>query len=173
MARVGEINQLVWDDVDFDRRTVTLWTRKKKGGHRTPRKVPMTQDVCEVLRRRFASRNKNLPWVFYASYVDPETGRLQEGPYSQYRRTILSTLCKKSGYRRFTFHALRHSGASVLDNSNVPIGTIQKLLGHENRTTTEIYLHTLGDAEREAITAFERATASKRISHTESHTEVP
>jgi integrase len=42
MARVGEINQLLWNDVDLQRRTVTSWTRKKKGGRRTPRKVPMT-----------------------------------------------------------------------------------------------------------------------------------
>jgi integrase len=43
----------------------------------------------------------------------------------------------------FRFHALRHFGASLLDQSNVPIGSIQRILGHENRTTTEIYLHAI------------------------------
>jgi integrase len=172
MARVGEINQLVWDDVNFDQRTVVLWTRKKKGGHRTPRKVPMTQEVFDVLSRRYELGGQRKPWVFYASYTDPVTCELQEGPYSQYRRTVLTTLCEKVNVRHFTFHALRHSGASVLDNNNVPIGTIQKLLGHENRTTTEIYLHTLGNAEKEAIAVFERAMDSVGNSHTESHTAV-
>jgi integrase len=32
MARVGEINRLTWDDVDFERRSVVLYTRKKRGG---------------------------------------------------------------------------------------------------------------------------------------------
>ena len=44
-----------------------------------------------------------------------------------------------------------------MDMNNVPIGVIQRLLGHENRTTTEIYLHTMGQAERQAIEAYEQA----------------
>jgi hypothetical protein len=55
-----------------------------------------------------------------------------------------------------------------MDGNNVPIGAIQRILGHENRKTTEIYLHSIGQAEREAMAIFERV--SKR-SHTESHTE--
>jgi integrase len=55
----------------------------------------------------------------------------------------MKTLCRMAGIRYFRFHALRHSGASVMDASNVPIGSIQRILGHENRKTTEIYLHGL------------------------------
>jgi integrase len=55
-----------------------------------------------------------------------------------------------------------------MDNNNVPIGSIQRILGHENRTTTEIYLHSIGDEEREAIATYEKV---RKNSHTESHTE--
>jgi site-specific recombinase XerD len=55
-----------------------------------------------------------------------------------------------------------------MDTSNVPIGSIQKILGHENRSTTEIYLHSIGDAERVAMSVYEKAL---RNSHTDSHTE--
>jgi len=58
--------------------------------------------------------------------------------------------------RYFRFHALRHFGASVLERANVPIGSIQRLLGHKNRTTTQIYLHSIGEAEREAMAVFEQ-----------------
>lgn len=53
--------------------------------------------------------------------------------------------CGAASVRYFRFHALTRSGASVMDSLNVPIGSIQRILGHENRTTTEIYLHSIGD----------------------------
>ena len=92
-----------------------------------------------------------------------------EGPY-QDRKLIMSTLCQKAGVPYFRFHPLRHSGASVMDNNNVPIGAIQRILGHENRTTTEIYLHSIGNAEKEAINTFEKASLN-HDSHTDSHTK--
>jgi integrase len=80
----------------------------------------------------------------------------------------MKTLCKKAGVRYFRYHALRHFGASVLDSANINIGSIQRILGHENRTTTEIYLHSIGESEREAMKVYEELTEK---SHTESHIE--
>ena len=57
----------------------------------------------------------------------------------------------------------------MLDQANVPIGSIQRLLGHENRTTTEIYLHSIGESERQAMTVLEERF--EHFSHTESHTD--
>jgi hypothetical protein len=54
-----------------------------------------------------------------------------------------------------------------MDGNNVPLGAIQRILGYENRNTTEIYLHSIGDMERQAMAAFEHA---REKSHTESHT---
>ncbi|MCZ6769949.1 MAG: tyrosine-type recombinase/integrase [Acidobacteria bacterium] len=166
MARVSEINRLTWDDVSFRDRHVVLYTRKKKGGHLTPRKVPMTQKLFEVLSRRHTERDPSKPWVFWHSYWSNKTGETLEGPYKNRRKT-LKTLCKKAGVKYSGFHALRHSGASIMENSNVPVGAIQRILGHENRSTTEIYLHTLGDSERQAMVTYEQA---RENSHTDSHT---
>ena len=57
---------------------------------------------------------------------------------------------------------------SVLDNAHVNIGSIQRILGHENRTTTRTYLHSIGESEREAMRVYEREMEK---SHTESHTK--
>jgi integrase len=57
----------------------------------------------------------------------------------------------------------------MLDQARVPISSIQQILGHENRSTTEIYLHSIGEAEREAMTVFDREIVKN--SHTESPTE--
>jgi site-specific recombinase XerD len=55
-----------------------------------------------------------------------------------------------------------------MDDSGVNIGSIQGILGHENRKTTEIYLHSIGKAARQAILIYEQA---KHFSHSDSHTE--
>jgi integrase len=157
MARMGEINRLTWEDVDLDRKTVVLYTRKKKGGHLTPRKIPMTTKLFNMLLKRQKSREKDKPWVFWVRHWSQKEGTFVEGPY-QHRKKLMATLCQRAGVRHFGFHALRHFGASVLDRANVPLGSIQRILGHENRSTTEIYLHSIGEAEREAMEVFEKAT---------------
>lgn len=155
LARMSEINQLTWEEVDLQKRVVTLYTRKKKGGNRTPRKLAMTSKLFDILSRRYADRRKDLPWVFWHSYTSSKTKERKEGPYTD-RPKIMKTLCTKAGVKYFRFHALRHFGASLLADSGVPIEVTQKILGHENRTTTEIYLHTIGEAERKAMEVLER-----------------
>jgi integrase len=171
MARVSEVNRLTWDDVDLKARTVVLYTRKKRGGHLTPRTVPMTDRLLKRLLKRFQDRRIDLPWVFWHRYWSRKEQKWVEGPY-QDRKMLMASLCKKAGVRYFRYHALRHAGATALDNSNVPLGAIQRLLGHENRTTTEIYLHSIGCTERDAMKKLEQATSGVREkSHTDSHTE--
>ena len=54
-----------------------------------------------------------------------------------------------------------------MDQAEVPLASVQRILGHENRTTAEIYLQRLGDSEREAMTVLEQVTENP---HTGSHT---
>jgi integrase len=168
MGRMSEVNRLKWSDVNLTERYIVLYTRKKRGGHFTPREVPMPDKLYDVLSRRYASRDKGKPWVFWHRYWDRKKSEWTEGPYLE-RKKIMKTLCKKAGARYFRFHALRHFGASMLDHARVPISSIQRILGHENRSTTEIYLHSIGESEREAMRVFDLEIDEK--SHTESHTE--
>lgn len=157
MARKGEIDKLVWKDVDLKNGTITLYTRKKEGGSLTPRVVALTQRLLVTLTRRFKQRDSSKPWVFWHRYWSSKAEKMVDGPY-QDRKKIMKTLCKKAGVEYFRFHPIRHSGASVLDSKRVPIGAIQKILGHENRKTTEIYLHSMNNDEVDAIRVFEEAT---------------
>ena len=125
----------------------------------------MTQKLFEVLSRRFEQRDKEKSWVFWQRYWDRKRKEWVEGPY-QDRKKIMKSLCSKAKVRYFRFHALRHLGASILDHANVNIGSIQRILGHENRTTTEIYLHCIAAAEREAMKVFEHVTQVSHMSHT-------
>ncbi len=56
-----------------------------------------------------------------------------------------------------------------MDSLGVTNGSIQRILGHEQRSTTEIYLQSIGNSERQAMAIFEEASKN---SHTNSHTKV-
>ena len=162
LGRVSEINRLTWDDVNLQSRYITLYTRKKSGGHLTPRQVWMTNKLYEILSEKAASRADKHPWVFWHRYYSRKEGGWQEGPFGD-RKKIMKSFCTKAGVPYFRFHALRHAGASLMDSINTPIGTIQKILGHENRKTTEIYLHSFHENEKQAIRDYE---AAREKSHT-------
>ena len=52
----------------------------------------------------------------------------------------LSRITKIIGIKKnITFHCARHTCATLLIYRNVPITTVQKILGHKNITTTQIY----------------------------------
>jgi integrase len=145
---------MTWKDIDFENRYVTLWTRKRKNGNLKPRDVPMVQKLYDIMKFRYEKRNPDLNWIFWHTYWSRKEQRKKEGPYDD-RKKIMKTFCKKVDARYFRFHAFRHLTASILDDLGVPIGSIQRILGHQNRKTTEIYLHSVGEAERNAMEKLE------------------
>jgi integrase len=155
LGRVGEINQLRWDDVFFADGYLVLYTRKKKGGSLTPRKVFLTDRLKVCLSFRFVRRQRDEKWVFTNRYFSRKSGRWEVGPY-QDRKGLMRKLCKAAGLDYFRYHAIRHSGASALERAGVPVTAIQAILGHENRLTTEIYLHSISHLERRAMEVFEK-----------------
>ncbi|MFP3867549.1 MAG: tyrosine-type recombinase/integrase [Desulfobacteraceae bacterium] len=114
------------------------------------------------MARRYKERDENNPWVFWHTFRN-KLGEKITGPYKEQNK-IMRSLCQKAGVKYFRFHALRHASASVLDQQGPRLGDIQRILGHENRRTTEIYLHSIGDDQREAIATLEQPTLEN--SHT-------
>jgi len=92
----------------------------------------MTEKLRNILNDRAAARTDNHPWVFWHRCFSRKDGCWKEGPFEN-RSKIMKTLCARAGVPYFRYHALRHAGASLMDSINTPIGTIQKILGHENR----------------------------------------
>ena len=150
MGRMSEINHLAWEDVHLKERYLFLYTRKKRGGSLTPRRIAINNKLHGILSRRYAEREKDKPFVFWHRYWSRKSGGFTEGPYID-RKQLMKTLCNRAGVKYFRYHPLRHFGASMLDHQNVPIGDIQRILGHENRKTTEIYLHSIGNSQQAAM----------------------
>lgn len=54
---------------------------------------------------------------------------------------MFNSVVSRAGYSDLTPHSMRHTFATRLVNSGAPVTTIAQLMGHENTSTTSLYLH--------------------------------
>jgi integrase len=140
LGRVRSVNKLRWEDVHDD--YLVLYTRKARNSDLKEIRVPINSVLKEVL----SQIERKGEYVF----MNPRTKR-----FYGYRSKLLHTLCHWAGVKYFPYHALRHFGASKLDNLGVPLTDIQQILGHERATTTDLYLQSLRGSAKEAIKKLE------------------
>ena len=157
MARIDEVLRLTWQDVNFEKRTVTLWTRKRKGGSYEPDSMPMNQDLYDILRRLWQARKQD-NWVFFNEKTGTRYNKRPKFMKGLCKRAFAPGVKKLKDYKGpvFGFHALRHFMASYLaDKKKRSTKTLQRLLRHKELRTTEIYLHSVDEAIREAMDSLE------------------
>jgi integrase len=104
MVRIDEILRLRWEDVNFQERTVRLWTRKRRDGSWAGDKLPVNEVLHETLQQLWERRNQN-----ERGFLNPKTGTRY-----LYRPKLMRTICNRAGVRQFGFHAIRHYVASYL-----------------------------------------------------------
>ena len=80
-------------------------------------------------------------------------------PISNSAPTCWSSLLEDAAITNFRWHDLRHTFASTLANSNVPLPTLQALMGHANIKTTSLYLHATDEQKKSAVDLLEQAYA--------------
>jgi site-specific recombinase XerD len=100
----------------------------KNAKGRKDRVVPLSQKVLELLRE------------YFKQYRPKEY--LFNGQNSlKYSSSSCNQIVKKYLGEKYHIHQLRHSCATNLLENGTDLKIIQKILGHSNVKTTEIYTH--------------------------------
>lgn len=77
------------------------------------------------------------------------------------RQEALDRRCQEVEIPRFTFHAFRHTHASLLLNAGINYKELQYRLGHSTLSMTmDIYGHISKDREKESVSFYEKAINS-------------
>lgn len=143
--RCGEVLALEWNDVEFDRRTLTIQRSEWMGNVSTPKSgrfriVPMTAKlsaVLEALPRRGAR-------IILREDQRPVTQKIL-------RVWMMQAQAKAGLPKTGRLHDLRHTFCSRLAMRSAPLRTIQELAGHTVIQTTMRYMHLADSARSSAI----------------------
>lgn len=168
-CRFGEVVALDWSDIDLDNKTISIsksynrlvdlvGTPKSKAGIRVisidNKTVLMLKQYQGRQRLTFLDIGEKAPSVVFATPV-----RTYQSMQIMQQR--LTKRCEEIGITYFTFHAFRHTHASLLLNAGISYKELQYRLGHSQLSMTmDIYSHLSKDKEKEAVRYFEKALES-------------
>jgi integrase len=146
--RLGELAHLTWEDVDLQRRLITIqastdWKTKT----RKSRRVPIPDDLVAILR----TRRLEYPGYNYVigDGAKPQTDLLKPLKLIAYQASLNCGHCQtKSGVscadgpccKKFTVQKLRRSYATHLHEGGTSINTLRVLLGHSSPAPILRYL---------------------------------
>lgn len=145
--RKGDVKSLVWSEVDDKEQLVKKVTSK--------RKVTVEIPISGWLRWALDELAKRHKSIGPESRVAVTEDGNPIGDTMLYRYFV--TAKELAGItRRFRIHDCRHSLGSSLVSHGAPLEVVQKILGHEDITSTQRYARASRTATRKAIKALER-----------------
>lgn len=186
--RRSELVGLKWDAIDFKNKMITIKhkvlhvnnkfylsdTLKTTAIHRT---LPLLPEIESLLveRKEEIEKNKELFKKSYNHKYDEyvfvdDVGDLINPDIISNR---FKTLLRKNNLKHIRFHDLRHSCASLLVASKVPMKNIQEWLGHSNfNTTADVYSHLDYSSKYESANALSKALSFNKTEEKQSEEEI-
>lgn len=144
--RFSDVATLRWGNIIGKQNTWFIYKRMKKTGMILTTEI--NRNAYEILRKEAYDQHTN---IYRACADDLVFQNLMS--YNTIREDLLGwAYTAKVSIPHMTFHVARHTFASVLCASSIPLTTISHLLGHTSIQTTETYLHSFASDEHIAIT---------------------
>jgi integrase len=147
-ARRDELFRLRWKDIDFQGKRILLSSRKNKAGEWEQKWIPAGEDLLSMLRTH--QKVTGLLGFVFLNQCDHDPQKWI--PY-QYRNKWMPQLCKRARVTPFGIHGIRHLTASLLAGANLPLIAIKEMLRHKSINTTQRYIHSLSEGNREVLEA--------------------
>ncbi|KPA19179.1 recombinase XerD [Candidatus Magnetomorum sp. HK-1] len=171
--RLREAIRLRVKDLDFDNEQILIYDGKGKKNRITVFPTSLQKDMAfqiqkvkqihandiedgcgsvwlpDALERKYPNASVDIQWQFLfpseKTSIDPRTGikRRHHIHESSIQKAVKNAAQKIRINKRVSCHTFRHCFATHLLENGAHIRQVQKLMGHANIKTTEIYLHVI------------------------------
>ena len=131
--RRAELLTLADRDIDFVNKQVKVTGKRNK-----QRIIPFGKELEDGLHVYMNARSEQFDRGFERLFIGTKGEPLTEAGVE---KIVKENLSKVTTQQKRSPHVLRHTFATALLNNNADLVSIQKLLGHANLNTTQVYTH--------------------------------
>jgi integrase len=153
-ARKRQFVELRWDNIDFERHTITFMRQKKRGAKRAPKPhpIPITPRMLMLILEQIDPETR-LPyhaervWTYIADRTcfNPRTrtsfekGKRYPITYEGFS-TMWARWKKRESVTNLRIHDIRHAAGNLLHEATDDLTIVRDGLGHSNLATSERYV---------------------------------
>lgn len=165
-VRKGEALGLKWENIDFEKKTITIERTRDNKGARSPKtknsyrsiliddtltnQLIIYRNWCRETMLAFGKRLDLDDYIF----ISYQTGTpITDGTV----KYAFDRIIEKSNLKRVSPHGLRHTHATLLISQRIPVKVIAERLGNTPQMILDIYGHSFKDLEEESVQAFDQA----------------